>query len=95
MCTTISHYFSPASEGSSYPSDAEPHSCNAGFPEEEFLHLAAAAEASSEHPLGKAVTAHARLQLRPAQGRASERPFTTRQVQACACLTCVPTRAWL
>ena len=41
---------------------------NAGFQEEEFLHLAAAAEASSEHPLGKAVTAHARLALRPAQG---------------------------
>ena len=35
----------------------------AGFPEEEFLHLAAAAEASSEHPLGKAITAHARIRL--------------------------------
>ncbi len=42
----------------------------AGFHEEEFLHLAAAAEASSEHPLGKAVTAHARarLQQRSAAG---------------------------
>ena len=36
---------------------------HAGFPEEEFLHLAAAAEASSEHPLGKAITAHARVRL--------------------------------
>lgn len=42
----------------------------AGFHEEEFLHLAAATEASSEHPLGRAVTAHARarLQQRSAAG---------------------------
>ena len=32
------------------------------------MHLAAAAEASSEHPLGKAVTKHARAQLRSAAG---------------------------
>lgn len=33
------------------------------FPVEEFLHLAAAAEASSEHPLAKAVLAYARAWL--------------------------------
>ncbi|CAL5220469.1 g2492 [Coccomyxa viridis] len=50
------------------PTVTDTHIFQRGFPEEEFLHLAAAAEASSEHPLGKAVTAHARLWLRPAQG---------------------------
>ena len=33
---------------------------NADFPHEEFLHMAAAAEASSEHPLAKAVLSYAR-----------------------------------
>ena len=32
----------------------------AGFPSEEMLHMAAAAEASSEHPLAKAVLSYAR-----------------------------------
>lgn len=48
----------------------------AGFHEEEFLHLAAAAEASSEHPLGKAVTAHARARLQQ-RSAAGETPLLT------------------
>ena len=59
-CTrsTADPYSQPASNAGELPS------AGAGFPPQELLHLAAAAEASSEHPLGKAITVHARAALR-------------------------------
>ncbi|CAK0783009.1 hypothetical protein CVIRNUC_006204 [Coccomyxa viridis] len=55
------------------PSVTNSHVFLKGFPEEEFLHLAAAAEASSEHPLGKAITAHARARLQRSSWQAGGR----------------------
>ncbi len=58
-------------------------SAGAGFPPHELLHLAAAAESSSEHPLGKAIIAYARATLQRQSAEGAPHPGIL--VSGCGC----------